>query len=185
MKTKILDDAGNLIAVCELCGSPEKLSSTETFEYDAKGRMIKKNTIMASGELVSWTIYDYDEQNRLIKMSSHTQETGDNPGSYFNYYYKNGRVKKTDGWAYMGGNVRGKYAYDKNGNMIKEFRRGILVSKFKYDKLGRLIRHITYSPNGQSVIDDSIFSYDSDGYLTSILHKNVDVLLTFEYEPIR
>ena len=83
----------------------------------------------------------------------------------------------------MGGNTKGRYVYDKTGNLIKEFRRGVLVSKFKYDKLGRPIRHITYSSDGQSVIDDSTFSYDSDGYITSI-YSNEKVLLTFVYESI-
>ena len=180
-KTIEYDDKGNLIAIYEVNGSADKVTWTETFEYDAEGRMIRRNSISSSGELIGWTVYDRDEQGRLIKMSSYTKTTGDNPGSYFCYYYEDGKAVKTDGWAYMGGDVSGEYIYDDNGNMIKERRRGIVVSEYEYDELGRLVKHITNTPAGE-FLQDTEFLYYEDGYLKGTLSN--DVLEEFVYEPI-
>ena len=180
-KTLEYDGKGNLIAIYEISGPNNEIWTT-AFEYDAEGRMIRSNNYTSSGELNGWTIYDRDDNGNLIKMSSYTQITGDDPGSYFCYFYKNGKAVTTEGWAAMGGDVDGAYEYDVNGNLIHDIRGDIVVTDYEYDKQGRLTKQVTYTSDGKEVIQETEFAYDKDNYLESVMANGV--VEKFVYEAI-
>ena len=104
--------------------------------------------------------YSYDQLGNLVAITY--------PGGRIvRYsYYKNGMLKSVTDWD----NRVTSYSYDGNGRLVKTVRPEGSVEERTYDAVGRLIT--ISDTNGEEVINQTVYSYDESGNVTSITTSN-------------
>lgn len=161
----IYDSAGNLLSIAQpgsssICtynanGQPVKvayslgdsISMSETFVYDAMGRITGSERTGSAAEFVRSTAYAYDAMGRLVSYRSGQNEEiyaydalGNRTSKSVNglqkavYQYNqlNQLIAMTeDGAAY-------DFAYDRRGNLTEENRDGSPIRRYIYDTAGML-----------------------------------------------
>ncbi len=185
------DDSGMLLkAVVNSYDLENKLrfKIVSTYEND---RMVRQEKLSPTGELISYSEFDYDAEGNLLEQSSYT---GDGTASHRRVYsYENGKVKIED--LFSGETLTRRYIneYDADGNRIKRKRfdiNGVLDQERDYniesnsykevsynsdgeiesrafgqlDKSGRIIKSTAYTMDG-SVQTESTWNYGSTGLL--------------------
>lgn len=131
-----------------------KYFSKETYEYDKKGNLVKKNNYSGPNEEFSYRfIYKHDEKGNLIKWSHYNPDG--NLISYWAFNHDNSGnvigIKNYDSNSILKGII--SYAYDENNNRteIAEFDKDstFLSNGFysEYDKNNNTIKDSSYSIN--------------------------------------
>ncbi|MGD1839426.1 MAG: hypothetical protein ACFB0B_00795 [Thermonemataceae bacterium] len=134
--TDPLQNRCRMTVIEETEGENKKI--TQTFTYDESGNVVKWELDERGAAAISYSTYEYDEQNRLVKEM---QYEGDNPtpvesstivyeseatilvkneeGETSTTYTLNeaGRITKVD----FGSGEYERYEYDENGNITKRF----------------------------------------------------------------
>jgi len=132
--------------------SIQDTKGTMSFTYDSVGRM--KSFTNYDAKVVS---YDYDTEGNLLKLTY-----PDNKAVNYAYDEMN-RLKKVTDWL---NNVT-EYNYDPRGNLSSSSSPG-LITTYKYDVLGRLVKLLNYNANTTNITSAFEFTLDDSGNRTNI-----------------
>ena len=131
---------------CNLIQLQDK-NGTLKFSYDALGRM--KDFTNYDNKVVS---YDYNSEGNIINLTY-----PDNKKVSYEYDLDN-RLSKVTDWL---SNVT-KYSYDLRGNLSSSASKGV-ISIYKYDKAGQLVKLFNYNPANMAVVSGFEFTPDAVG----------------------
>ena len=170
----VLDENGRVLEK-KVSGSN---TGTYTYEYDAEGRVIAKNFTSRSGSYDNYT-YTYNEFG--LKASEVESSSGIRDGNTFVYEYEydeqNRPIKMT--WVNTASDnysMLYTYEYDENGNVAVETQttyadglNGPAGNSYKiqhtYDEEGRVVKSVSQKA-GESSTSTSTYTYDCVGYYT-------------------
>lgn len=127
------NEDGKLIKVTEVIDSKE--SFYETYEYDEKGRLVRKTEYYYDGEMSSTKEYEYSDDGRCIKE----YKSGAQEGTY-NVYELDEKGNCITESSYENGELDSSclYSYDKNGNFI-----GITENYYEYSGETEIYEYIS------------------------------------------
>lgn len=170
----VLDENGRVLEK-KVSGSD---TGTYTYEYDAEGRVIAENFTNRSGSYDNYT-YTYNEFG--LKASAVESSSGIRDGNTFVYEYEydeqNRPIKMT--WVNTASDnysMLYTYEYDENGNVAVETQttyadglNGPAGNSYKiqhtYDAEGRVVKSVSQEV-GESSTSTSTYTYDCVGYYT-------------------
>lgn len=171
----VLDENGRVLEK-KVSGSD---TGTYTYEYDAEGHVIAENFTARSGSYDNYT-YTYNEFG--LKASAVESSSGIRDGNTFVYEYEydeqNRPVKMT--WVNTASDnysMLYTYEYDENGNVAVETQTtyadgldGPAGNSYEihhtYDAEGRVIKSVSQKA-GESSTNTSTYTYDCVGYYTA------------------
>jgi YD repeat-containing protein len=145
-----------------------------TAYYDSKG-MLKK-TIDTSDRFQSTTLYQYDEQGRVVSILN-TSVQADNQSKDVELhqwrYDEHGnpagmlKIKNNSDTTFI------RFVTDEKGNVVEEHatrnKLSMPVIFYYYDDNRRLTDIVRYNAKAQRLLPDLVFEYDDHGYLHSML----------------
>ncbi len=137
----------------------QRILSESTYEYDAKGRLVRWTVYDSEGELLSYTEYEYDGPNRI---RAENYDRDGNIAEYREWEYEDGRVvTSTLRDAVDNAELEEiEYSYDADGFLMEKVRaspgyyrrtvyadnaRGNLKTETHYGRANALLSTYTYS----------------------------------------
>ena len=142
--------------------------------YDANGNLTEETLTDDSGNTDTQR-YEYDSENRMIKMIDVYNENMDSATIYEWFYDEDGLLtKKTT--EYMSTGVRqqmyNEYEYDNEGKLISEtiFDGRFSYVTYYYDENGNLTRSVTEPESADGVYVINTYFYDNNGNLIKKIH---------------
>ena len=167
---KIYDDQGMLIKEENWSRDSYQDSYFATYEYDADGLLSIVHYGKASGYISNTSVFEYDEQGRVISKLN-TITDSDDPNYKYEYTYNDdGSFKE----CYLGFSMisnelenssEGYKLYNADG-LITEYYTGKLDNQYvyySYDENGRLVNEEDYS--GDLFKGNTVYTYDEEGRL--------------------
>jgi len=156
--------------------SPEPTAQTDTDDLSAytkeDGRLKTVTSYSANGLLFSTEIYEYDGAGNVIKVSSYG--VNDVPDGYESYEYdKSGNKTMMISYASDGNDgyteeLRTCYTYGKNGVLLSEMSlegsKTVRVTNYEYGEDGLLTGQKVYDGEN-NIISQSAYEYDAEGRL--------------------
>lgn len=160
----------------------------EYFTYEYDGNKIKKTKYIHPNYTMEFCeLYEYNDEDNLIKLSSCNSDYDSSDGIHYEYDVERKLIKKF----YEGGYWI--YEYDENGNLKKEFKyrgksdgRNRLVDYkiYEYDNNRNKIRDNFYDKKGNLKDYYTIYEYDNNNNLIkrSIFKSDGKLRKYFVYE---
>lgn len=115
------------------CGACEgvPVRFTQTFTYDANGRLIESKEVSETGSVAGWWTYEYDTNGRLTRQNS--VASAGRPGGHTVFGYDaRGNVVKAEHFFHDGSLMgRNTYEYDKRPNPFLPLDRGVQAAQFR------------------------------------------------------
>ena len=140
-------------------------------KYDANGNLTEDTLAFSEGSTKS-KIYEYDSENRMIKMIEVDNGDMANAMIYEWSYNEDGLLAKESFESAYGGGYN-EYEYDENGKLISEtvMDGGLSYVTYYYDENGNLARSIREPEEGYDglYIIETYF-YDGNGNLIKKIH---------------
>ena len=187
------DDQNRLITMEMWSRDSYQDSSFSAYEYNSDGNISLIHYGKASGYISSTTVFEYDDQGKLISETN-TAPDGEHPNFKYEYIYNDdGSYKK----CYLGwnsfenelmNNSENYTLYDANGLEI-EFYPGSMENKYvyySYDENGRMIEYQDYK--GKTLKGYTVYTYDENGRLLQsdryFSSGNINYSLVFSIEDM-
>ncbi len=140
----------------------DEAESWSTFEYDAKGNMIKQTNYEKDGSVLDYTVYEYDDNSNKIKDVWYLNDSSQT--SIYEYdndklikvsiYDANGAFARYVLYTYKDDLVEKTCFYNAQDTLTYEVN-------FEYDKKGRKIKETITIDSGNDIVITS--EYDSKG----------------------
>lgn len=161
------DDQNNLLVMQMWSRDSYQDSSFKAYDYNDDGSIAAFHYGKASGYISSTTVFEYDDQGRLISETG-TVTDNDEPSYKYEYTYNDdGSYTKI----YLGRNLDGELANSSEGydlynadGLHTEYYTGPLSNDYTYytyDENGRLIGDEDYS--GSLFKGNTVYTYDEEG----------------------
>ena len=161
------DDKGNRIELINYAGT--RVNSTVKSIYDANGKLIKEETVLADGKVDLISEIKTDAKGNKIEQQD-TRQNSNSPLFNFKYYFKyDEKGQQIERTAYRGNGTflfRYSFKYDDNGNRtewIQVASDSTVTGKvvYKYDDKNNLIEESDYE-KGNSLKATYTYTYDFD-----------------------
>jgi len=172
------DKNEKLLSIYTFYEEDHKNHSTDTFIYDDNDKLIKRVSILKSGDTASVEKFKYDNRGNLIKKSSNNRNL--ETFEVYKYDDSNNPIEELGDF-----HRRIKY-YNKDNQLIKDvlFYGGSYgsdtVSKkvYTYDELGNLFHVVDYSAKDTLV---EKFSYNEKNLIAERTYDGVKFIYKYEY----
>ncbi|MCD7818784.1 MAG: hypothetical protein LUH07_07005 [Lachnospiraceae bacterium] len=176
------DDNENLTGMeYGYCYTDETELYEAVYEYDDNKNLLNIYSCASSGEVASYTEFEYDEEGTLIKETWYDSNADESAEYIIEYEYdENGnciqRLFYESGYEVP---YEYYYEYDEDGHLIRSSKNGGSADyTYTYDENGNLV-----SITGSSSADNTVYEYDSAGNLIrSISYISGEEVSRTEYE---
>jgi len=160
-----------------------------TFEYDDRGNLIKESMFDYPGTLLTYTVYDYSDHNKLKRKQTFDGHAGNlTLGGYVSFYYDYGNLTQEE-WHRADGTLIYTIHNEFEGNLLKatykenDELKVHHLTRYTYDDKNRKVSEAVFMYD-EALENFSTYFYDTEDRLIKTLSFDRDSILVSRMEKV-